>query len=79
MGKVINKNREQKLIDIIFQIAQHSALYFTGESLTPEKQTLYYNQRENHMEWVADQLRKNGFDTEPMGMSWGVLKNNDNL
>lgn len=25
-------------------------------------------------EWVADQLRKCGFDTAPCGASWGVLK-----
>lgn len=24
--------------------------------------------------WIADQLRKYGYDTEPVGTSWGILK-----
>lgn len=68
-----NRSREQKLIDIMFEVAQTSALYWANTFNEPNE---YYSggKRERHMEWLADQLRKSGFDTEPMGMSWGVLK-----
>ena len=63
------------LMNIIFQIAQHSALYFNVESR--EK---YFNEiREKHMEWVADQLRQCGYPTKPMGISWGILDNGIDL
>lgn len=56
---------DQKLIDIMFSISIASAEYWG-------KQEKY--EVEKHMEWVVDQLRMCGFDTEPCGMSWGVLK-----
>lgn len=66
--------REQKLVDIMFQIAQFSSIYFIPKDGDAAN---YYEDdfREKHMEWVAEQLRKCGFDTQPMGSSWGVLKN----
>ena len=67
-----DRSPEQRLIDIMFEIAQVSATYFgcsDGRQYRSEK-------REEHMQWVADQLRENGFDTEPRGLSWGVLKSN---
>ena len=56
---------EQKLIDIMFQIA----LTISG---SPE----HFRDKTNTQiaEWVTKQLRDNGFDTEPSGMSWGILK-----
>lgn len=57
-----DKVEKQKLIDIAFQLAAVSADHWHGKS------------REEHMAWVADQLRACGFDTVPMGASWGVLK-----
>ena len=66
------RSKEQQLIDIMFQVAQHSAVYFCNE--TPDWKDYYRNTQEKHMEWVADQLRQCGFDTVPMGSSWGVLK-----
>lgn len=65
-------NREQKLIDIMFEIAQFS--YQWDRSNTDEIANYYNEGREKHMEWVAEQLRSCGFDTQPVGMSWGVLK-----
>lgn len=56
---------EQKLIDLMFEICQVSAYHF-GK--------LEKYDREAHMDWVAYHLRVAGFDTEPMGCSWGVLK-----
>ena len=57
-------SREQQLIDITFQIA-----------LTiQENHALNALPRERLAEWVATQLHICGFDTQPMGASWGVLK-----
>ena len=56
---------EQKLIDIMFQIAltiQANPGDFQGMT------------NEQVAEWVADQLRQCGFPTAPCGMSWGVLQ-----
>lgn len=55
------REREQKLIDIMFEIAIRSADMFRGKS------------REQIAEIVAMNLRHAGWDTCPMGMSWGVL------
>ena len=64
------ENREQKLIDAMFEIAQASYLMNRG----PKKTTEYYNDvREDHMIWVANQLRSLGFDTAQVGASWGML------
>lgn len=54
---------EQVLINIMFQIAmmQHS-----GE-LKPKS-------REDLAEWIREQLYQNGFETEPQGSSWAVIK-----
>lgn len=59
-------DREQKLVDIAFDLVatafdRQYAAHFAG---------LTHEQR---MAWVADQLRKCGFDTKPVGASWGVL------
>jgi len=59
-------SREQKLIDIIFQVASciKTERYFR-ETATHEET----------MKWVAGQLQQCGFETVPCGASWGVLKN----
>lgn len=65
-------SNEQRLIDIMFAIAQQSYLMNRG----PKKKSKYYGKvQDDHMAWVAKQLLDNGFETVPMGMSWGVLKN----
>lgn len=56
-------NREQKLIDLMF-----SMVLATSENLTFCKRP-----RGEKMAWVANNLRDMGFDTHPIGMSWGVL------
>jgi hypothetical protein len=57
--------KEQKLIDIMFEIA-----------LTMHKHSKHFKKqsREQVAEWVAGELRGCGFDTTPCGASWGVLK-----
>ncbi len=63
--------REQKLIDIMFEIAQASYLMYR----TPEERSDYYKSiRDEHMEAVAKNLEECGFPTVSMGMSWGVLR-----
>lgn len=60
------RTTEQKLVDICFQCVltvldrEHVAL-FTKMS------------QAERAEWVAKQLRASGFDTQPVGASWGVL------
>lgn len=52
-------SESQRLIDLTFAIALQDCDT--------------YAQVERKAAWVARQLRANGFDTQPMGMSWGVL------
>lgn len=65
---------KQKLIDIVFDIAQAS--YLIGRS-GDDIEEYYTAKRDDHMKWVADQLRACGFDTVQCGSSWGILKNED--
>lgn len=58
----MRSKEEQKLIDIMFQVALVSAEYKHNKS------------KEEIAAWVAKQLRECGFDTVPRGASWGVLK-----
>ena len=57
--------REQKLVDIIFDMVL---------ILRENTEWLKNTTREEAAEWAAHQLRECGFDTQPMGSSWGVLK-----
>ena len=66
------KQNEQKLIDIVFSIAQTSYLMNRDYE---EVKSYYSKERDEHMECVAKQLKDCGFPTIPIGMSWGVLKN----
>ena len=68
-----HRYNEQKLVDIIFQIAQISAYHF-GRS----EKKYFSEKREEHMKWVAQQLRDCGFDTKPVGSSWGYLTDDNN-
>ena len=61
---------DQELVDVIFAIASRSATWGRGF----DHETYDTKDREEHMKWVADQLRYFGIDTIPVGMSWGVLK-----
>lgn len=61
-------NEKQKLIDIIFQV---------GLFISDTKYNLYKKSNNEKAEWIAKQLRDCGFDIEPCGASWGVLKSNN--
>ena len=62
-----SRDREQKLVDVCFECVltvldkNHVT---TFSSMTQEQKA----------EWVVRQLRECGFDTQPLGCSWGVLK-----
>lgn len=56
-------DREQKLVDIAFQLAIVGAQHLNGKS------------SDEVAKWAATQLEECGFPTVPMGMSWGVLAN----
>jgi hypothetical protein len=60
--RTYGKDDVQKMITISFQLAMVSAEHMHG--------------KDNYQiaEWVAEQLRVCGFDTEPCGASWGLLK-----
>jgi hypothetical protein len=55
--------REQELIDIMFQIAITAANEMHGKS------------HEEIASWVAEQLKLCGYVTKPVGASWGMLQN----
>jgi hypothetical protein len=64
-----DKSKEQKLVDICFQCAimvhMNPKGCFTGKT------------NEDIANWVSNQLRQCGFETHPIGMSWGVLISDD--
>ena len=55
---------EQKLIDIMFQIGLmiHNNSYFKNKT------------NEEVCAWIRSQLEQCGFETMPLGSSWGILK-----
>ncbi len=61
------KSQEQKLVDLIFEMV----LAATNDPIFCKKP------RGERMAWVANQLRYFGYDTHPIGMSWGVIVNEE--
>lgn len=57
-------SREQKLIDIVFEVAL---------TIRNSQRLKNHTTQDELAEWVAKQLRECGFDTKPVGSSWGVL------
>jgi hypothetical protein len=63
-----HRSKEQKLIDICFDLVltyHNFPQSFVGKS------------QDDVAKWVSEQLRGCGFDTEPVGASWGVLKSDE--
>ena len=56
-------NREQKLIDLMFEMV----LVATNDPVFCKRP------RGERMAWVANNLRSMGYDTHPIGSSWGVI------
>jgi len=66
------QTNDQKLIDICFQIAMTMhMLGIVNESKGPQ----LIMSRDELADWIARQLKICGYDTEPVGSSWGRLKN----
>ena len=59
-----NDKDVQKLIDICFEMV----LTVKGSSFAKDMS------RDDLANWVRENLKKMGFETEPIGLSWGVLK-----
>ena len=57
-------NNEQQLIDMMFTLGM----------IMRDKSGMRHMTREQLAKWIARNLRDCGFDTEPIGSSWGVLK-----
>jgi hypothetical protein len=64
--------REQVLVDLCFAIGLMISTPGIGRDNKPYDLTKLTN--EQKAKWIAEQLRACGFDTHPVGMSWGVLK-----
>jgi hypothetical protein len=63
--KSISILKQQEIIDATFQIAL----------VISQKHECFKDKSEEDVaEWVAEQLRNLGFDTHPVGSSWGILK-----
>lgn len=60
-------DKEQKLIDLMFSMVMAS----TNDPVFCKRP------RGERMAWVANNLRSMGWDTHPVGMSWGVLVNEE--
>lgn len=59
------KSKEQELIDIMFQIGLTIHQHESFKKMSKEEVA----------EWISNQLRLCGYDTEPIGASWAILKN----
>jgi hypothetical protein len=59
----MEKKEKQELIDLMFQLV----LVATSDKKFCKKP------RGERMAWVANQLREMGYDTHPIGMTWGTL------
>ncbi len=56
-------DEKQKLIDLMFSMVMAA----TSDEIFCKKP------RGEKMAWVANNLRYSGYDTHPVGMSWGAL------
>ncbi len=59
-----SRDERQELVDLCFEIALVMA----------DSEALLAVDQEKRALWIAKQLRACGYDTVPVGMSWGVLK-----
>jgi hypothetical protein len=67
MTETEHRREMQRLMDVWFSImaTRHSSPYLEKASLATVQI------------WAAEQLRNCGWDTKPMGLSWGVLVPSD--
>ena len=65
-------SQEQKLIDICFELVL--TITSTHPDMKDTAKIFSEKTNEEKAKWVSDKFRTCGFDTEPCGASWGVLK-----
>jgi hypothetical protein len=65
--KIMNEEEKQKLINLMFEMVM----------VTTNDAVFCKRPRGERMSWVANNLRELGYDTHPIGMSWGVLVNEE--
>lgn len=63
----MQESERQKLIDLMFNMV----IVSTNDPVFCKRP------RGERMAWVANNLRDMGYDTHPVGMSWGVLVNEE--
>ena len=63
-------SREQKLVDICFEI---------GLTVADHSKFFKQKSKKDIAQWIANQLKQCGFSTTPMGMSWGVLTDGNGI
>jgi hypothetical protein len=63
----MNEEEKQKLINLMFEMVM----------VTTNDEVFCKRPRGERMAWVANNLRELGYDTHPIGMSWGVLVNEE--
>tara|TARA_R110002096_G_scaffold406595_1_gene604914 strand:- start:414 stop:629 length:216 start_codon:yes stop_codon:yes gene_type:complete len=61
MAKLTKNQREQKLVNLCFEIGMRLRM---GDAK--------FKDNEKCGEWIAQQLRDHDFDTKPCGLMWGV-------
>jgi hypothetical protein len=64
-------NREQKLVDLCFEISLMLSTPGVDRDGTPYDMTKWSIGEK--ADWIAIQLKSCGFETKPVGSSWGVL------
>ena len=65
----MSQHQLQKLVDITFSIG-----LTIREQMDKKRVARTFKSQEETAAWIADQLRGCGFDTIPLGASWGHLK-----
>lgn len=74
----MSTNREQQLVDLCFQLVLTITNDGPDRSDVSGHATAFAKKTNaEKAEWVARQLRLCGFDTRPIGLSWGVLVKGD--
>lgn len=65
----MEKCKEQELIDICFALV--------ATATDSSNQDFFHDKTmEEKMQWVSEKLKNCGYETEPIGASWGVLVSN---
>lgn len=70
LKEMVDYVKQQELIDILFAIV----MTMHDSAVSMSRNWVADMSRAQIAAWAADQLRAAGYNTHPMGQSWGVLK-----